>query len=736
MNSSYEADAVGAPSDRGLLLGALALVLLVQGPLLFGRGVDLPDDMLEFAVSAWEWWRHTLLSGENPFWVTGKLGGIPLYSDVVAMGPFYPGIWLGLILPVHVALPLCIVLHAVLLLLGGRFLARSVGASRPTATLAGAALAVGPLGAFAVVDGRTSAWPAMVWLPFLLGCIERSVGDRGRLWAALAGASLALGLLGGHLRVSAVFGALAVLALLIRRVPLRRSALTLGLGLAGGAPGFVPMLLEWRRSSARGDRLEFLSGLAETDFTLENVPGLLVPRATVFETDYGIGAVLLLGLVALLALRDAKRPRWLVALAAVCLGAALSTELPGLRWVFAPLLVLSHPVNDPWSALAMIPLAAAGAVGLDRWVARPTRAPVVVGGVLLVASGALLALGGDAEGLAEPSSRISLAIGLVAAGATVGLATVAAGRRSVWLLAALGLLDLGGVAARIHLVAPSEPVRLAARRDVGAEPLAAGYVDLVELARFEPFAYARPEDPEGAPGDEPVESWQDVVERVSEDLAHRPLPPHIGMGLGVRSMSGKAKMAPVRTSRLLVPVVEALEADPEKAVAPGGVALTAASRFGVGVALGPDGRRWTVPDPTPPCRLADEVRVVPDPEARARMLLESPAGPTLLEAPLPGSPGPGVVRCDADSAEVEASQPTLLVLRRQIHPGWHYTSDVPLKPVPADEIDTALWLPAGRHRVTWRFVPPGLPASLVLFAFGWAGVGALVFASSREPQVR
>lgn len=735
MNSSYEAEPVGAPSDRGLLLGALALVLLVQGPLLFGRGVDLPDDMLEFAVSAWEWWRYALLSGENPFWVPGKLGGIPLYSDVVAMGPFYPGIWLGLILPVHVALPLCIVLHAVLLLLGGRFLARSVGAGRPAATLAGAALVVGPLGAFAVVDGRTSAWPAMVWLPFLLGCIERSAGDGGRRWAALGAASLSLGLLGGHLRVSAVFGALAVLALLIRRVPLRRAALTLGLGLAGGAPGFVPMLLEWRRSSARGDRLEFLRGLAETDFTLENVPGLLVPRATVFETDYGIGAVLLLGVVTLLTLRDAKRPLWLVVLGAVCLGAACSTEVPGLRWVFAPLLVLSHPVNDPWSALAMIPLAAAGAVGIDRWVATPTRAPTVVGLLLLVAAGALLTFGGPAQGLGEPSSRASLAVGLVVGGAVVGLATLAA-RRSVWLLAALGLLDLGGVAARIHLVAPSEPVRLAARRTVDVEPLADGYVDLVELARFEPFAYARPEDPEGAPEDEPVESWQAVVAQVREDLAHRPLPPHIGMGLGVRSMSGKAKMAPVRTSRLLVPVVDALHEDPERAVAPGGVALTAASRFGVGVALGPGGRRWAVPDPTPPCRLADEVQVVPDPEKRVRMLLEAPTGPTLLEAPLAESSGAGLVRCDDDSAEVEAAEPTLLVLRRQVHPGWRYSSDVPLEPVPADEIHTALSLPAGRHRITWRFVPPGLPVSLALLVLAWTGVGALVFASSREPQVR
>ena len=708
--------------ERALLAAGLALTAVLFGPLLAGHGLDLPDDYTEYALASWEWWRTALRSGANPFFVPGKLGGVSLYGDVVAMGPFYPAIWLGLLIPPHAALASMCVLHAFALLLGTRWLARTVGASAGTATLAGVAAAVGPLGMFALVDGRTGAWTALAWLPLVLGCIERGVQQRQTRWWVLAGLCLALALLGGHLRISAALCAFVALWLAVRAAPIAGAAVALGVGVLGGAPGWLPMLLEWRGASpGGGSRLAALAGPAESGFGLTNLPGLLSPRATVFEGDYGIGAVLLIGLLAVSLVGGAARLRILALLGLV---AAASTAVPGLRWLVAPVLVLTHPVNDIWVALATVPAAAAAAVGLDRLRTEgsPRGAPILLG---LLAAGILLALIGDADaGLGTPRSRWMHRAGLLQAVVVLGAAALAVRRRAWTALLLVGLLDLGLSAARIHTMVPSPPLDTDRRATFHAASFPGGYLDTAELLRLEGFGYAdagdgTEEEPDGPEG--PGESWEEVAAAVQADLAGRAVPPHLGLRLGVPGLAGKAKIPPPRQVDFMLPVAEALAADPTTALDAGGPVMRLAELHGIGTVVGLDGRTAIVPPGAPRCRLIDDVEVVPDPDERRRRLLDGSWRPDrgLVESPLEQRPGPGELVCDRASATVTSEDSTLLVLRQRVHPGWRFRSAVPLAPLPVDTVHTGVLLPPGHHTVTWRFVPPGLVPALLLAGMTW-----------------
>ena len=190
---------------------ALLAVLLVSGPLLVGLGVDVPDDALYHSVATWEWLRHAWTTGVDPGFVPGTLGGIPLAADVVPMGPAYPASWLLCFLPVWAALPIAVLAHLVGILFAVRWLAQCFGVGARAATLAGAALAAGPLAAIAVVDCHVDVLPIYLWFPVALGATERACraeepAERRR-WVLLCGAALALMLLGSHLRFSAAAAA-------------------------------------------------------------------------------------------------------------------------------------------------------------------------------------------------------------------------------------------------------------------------------------------------------------------------------------------------------------------------------------------------------------------------------------------------------------------------------------------------------------------------------------------------
>ena len=83
---------------------ACAVLCVVLGPFVLGRGVDVPDDALYSAVSTGEWVRYAVMHGENPFFVPGRMGGVALFTEANQMGPIYPAMWPGFLLPVWVPL--------------------------------------------------------------------------------------------------------------------------------------------------------------------------------------------------------------------------------------------------------------------------------------------------------------------------------------------------------------------------------------------------------------------------------------------------------------------------------------------------------------------------------------------------------------------------------------------------------------------------------------------------------
>lgn len=739
--------------NRSIPAAAVALVLLVTGPLLLGEGVDLPDDALYYGVASWEWLSHSVRSGLSPFWVPGKLGGVSLFADVVPQGPFYPGAWLGLVLPSVPALGLAALLHALGTLLAVRWYTRLHGVGDDLAWLAGAAVAGGPLAVWAAIDFQVDAWPTFLWFPVALGCLKRAAdareqsdGASWRRWTALAGVATALLLLGSHLRLAVAAGAALALWSLLRGRDLPGAALAGTLGLLGGAPAILPMLAEARAQQAGGG-LPDLATPPDLALGLWNLAGWLTPKVMLYDRDLGLGLVLGVGVVAAAVLKRREATLGRLLLFALLLVLA-GSRLPGARLVLAPLTLLTHPVNLVFPALALAPLAVAGAVGLEQLLAPKRggasdrrRVRAVVAGLLGLA-GLRLALG--AWVLPSTTSQLLYGLALVQVGAVGALLLRGPGRDAVVLLA---LLDLALFGVRAHLAVPSEPLR--ATHDLRGDPavIAQGYLDVEDLARgFEaPTDLDAPEDaasPErrraerDQANEEEVVAYEEEAPSVQERLLGRVWPVHAGMASGTPGLAGRSKMPPRRASALLAPVAGEL-ADLDGAgdvvdhlFADGGRGYRLLEVFGARVAV--QGPRVVAerPQGDGPCRLLVRTEVVPDEEARVRRLLDRAggAGPALLEAPLPAGPSlaPAPLLCTEVRGEIRvgvqvpAGRRALVGVRRPLHPGWQVTDDgAPLQPVAVDQVHQAVLLDPGTHALTWRFRPPGLQGAATLAGLGW-----------------
>ena len=594
------------------LLLAIAAVGVVGGPSLLGEGVDIPDDALYYMVPAWDWLRTAITSGQSIWFVPGKLGGTSLYVDVVPMGPLYPAWLLALILPTVTALGVASVLHAVGTLLAVRWLALVHGASRTAATLAGCGIVVGPLGLTAFQDAQMDTWPAFLWLPMVLGCLERLSqveGQQRRRWIGLGALSLAMLFLGAHLRLAAASGAVVALWLLLRGKDLRGGMLICGLGLLAGLPGFLPMLLEVSLASAGTGEINKLSNPIDQALGLHAIPGIISPGLMVVGRDVGLGTVLGISLVAGIA----STGRELRRLAFFSLILVLAgTHIPGLHYLFAPLVVLSHPVNLVYPALACFPVAILAAKGLDSLLSLEPDAltswlKTRTGAVVLALIGTVLARVALGKwGFPSGYGWFMYSIGAVQAAIVIGLLyslfatrTGESRRQAVFVLC---LLDLCLFAVRGHLAVPSQPIISPTdnvRGDLAL--LEGGYLDIKDLSRGydstilgmglgeeDDEAWAQDDetsgrdmqsDESGAPVPEDESSPDDLEEDTIEppvsgdsidtpevdapalqaELLGRHWPPHLGVSSGISGLSGRSKLAPARQVEALGPLAEALQ---------------------------------------------------------------------------------------------------------------------------------------------------------------------------------
>ncbi len=754
--------------DRQELRVALIIAGVVTAPILLGFGLDLPDDYLYYDVAGWEWLRHAVLAGISPWFVPGKLGGVNLFGDVIAMAPFYPAWLLALALPVYIALPLAWLLHTLGTLFSMRWCARKFGISEMPATLAGLALCVGPIGMMAIIDGRAAGRALWLWLPVALGALEALRGasssrERAR-WAAVAGLAMALIFLGSHIRVSAAVGACLGLWLIIRRVPLAWWPLFGVTALAGGAPGFVPMLTEWRQSASDLSRWDALAAPSEALMELWHLPGLLAPVVDGFWENYGCGVVLLAG--AILGGRGLRGPsRRLALLAGILVAAVLSLYVPWLRYLFAPLLLVTHPVNTIYLGVAVFFLILVGAAGLDRLLARGEddggrpalpRGGLAVLGVLAALALLEVFLGGSlfTSGRIRASHAVGVLLGLGMLGAL--LITLRRGldpARLRWLVFVLAALDLGCIAVRFHVTVPSGQLALWEREQVREEEreegVGDGFLDVAELMDTEGFRFQTAvmnrkrtgQRDQGARRD-----WEAAARDLQENERSRYWPVHMGMNRGYRSAAGRAKMPPARVVALLTPLVEALrKVDPDKSLLeadlwqPEGMGARVMALMGTPVAADQDDLH-RIPAVTPWCYAPSSVEVVPDEAARVASLLGTRPGVetrvALLEAPLLSvTPGKTLVACDlVGHVQVNATAPSLVVIRERYHPGWIVRDEngVPLATFPVNQVHTGVKVPAGEQILTATFTPPGLVASATAAGLAWVlGFAVLVITRRR-----
>jgi uncharacterized membrane protein YfhO len=110
---------------------------------------------------------------------------------------------------------------------------------------------------------------------------------------------------------------------------------------------------------------------------------------------------------------------------------------------------------------------------------------------------------------------------------------------------------------------------------------------------------------------------------------------------------------------------------------------------------------------------------------------------TVVEAPVPaghgGTAGRAAVVADAGErleVAVEAERAGLLVLNDVHTTGWTAEVDgAPAEVVPANYLARGVWVPAGRHRVLFRYRTPGLLEGWLLLG---AGGLALLLVGRRE----
>ncbi len=194
---------MNAPSKEQNRLGALALAATVVAGVgvLWWRFNAVPanpimarlSDLVNYYVPMTELVMRRLGAGEIPLWNPHACAGIPLLATM-QIGALYPGTWLALALPAHQALSLLMFVECAL---SGWFMAlllRSWGCD-------GFAAATGAILFVATCVLGQTFWPphvsTILWLPWLLLCVEKLASRWSGRWALGLSAGVALQILAG-----------------------------------------------------------------------------------------------------------------------------------------------------------------------------------------------------------------------------------------------------------------------------------------------------------------------------------------------------------------------------------------------------------------------------------------------------------------------------------------------------------------------------------------------------------
>ena len=714
-----------------LLLAALPFVaaaLRGQAPFF----LDIQDHWMPFRIHAW----NARQQGEMAQWCRHVFCGVPFLGQVDA-GLLYPPHFLtDLVHPCLTLLP-TIVGHRFLLGAGMYAALLAAGSSRRAALLAGALLIA--CGFTTVAVQQPAHLRALAWIPCFLGgawmiCRGRRLG--GLLWLAGGGA---MAILAGYpaIPMRAAFVVPFVLFLDPAAAPRAREWIARwGTALAAGAlclalcAAQVAAAAHMTAISQRALGLDpaFLDAFraAPGDFLM-----MLLPRPDadggVVRAGFGYLGTVPLALALLAVIRRRPGAAALAATAGVslllCLGGntpvgAFLQGLPGFSFFRNP---------SQFLVLWCLVVCALAAMGLDAWIAaRPTRRE------LAICLAPLLLLLGAAFLVPRVSTEPAILLRLAATGAAVAglVAAWALDRRLALATALLLVLPVADAASHGFTYATKPGRTRAIGRLADPEP---------SFARIAAFHAAKG-------GSQPARI---VTSNSTFNWDDRPI------AAGLENVRGLFSLTPLRVldvGRILErgepfarrPTPDPLyDYGPMKALGSPLLDLMAL-RYAAGFADAPAaGWRRIGPqewerDAVAPARLVPHpIVVAPGAEAWREFLRPSfsPVTQCVVESPAPlpsfdGAAGEVVFdRTGANSVEMTVTAPAAATLlwTETWDDGWSASIDgaAASSPLRANHAFMALAVPAGAHRVTWRYETPGLPTAGAISLAGLAAFAAL-----------
>jgi hypothetical protein len=742
-------------------------LVVFYGPAI-GGGRFLYRDTGRMHVPVKQFIGEELRAGRPAAWNPYYGMGMPIVGAAVD-APLHPFTALTVVFPTQVAVTLWVLLSHLVAGLGAWVWARRLGAGRGSALAGGLAFA---LTGFLVSSSDNLTYLTTIatvpWV-FAAGDLWIARGGPGPL-AALALASALCAAAGDPQGWGLAVAGTALFALLIPpgEEPWRRRTLRAALGVvacaAAAAPAILP-LLQWLPHSSRASALDAVTlsrwNLAPLRLVELLVPGVLQDGGAVTVSPLHlqladptsstpwVASVYVGVAVAALAVAAAARGvkgRLLVALSLIALWGALGHHAGfGQLAAHAPIL-RGFRYWEKLAVWAALFLSAAAAIGVEALVADARlarRMAVAAAGFAAVALLVSLLTDPVAASIASATGRPgameiapqlaeNLRDGLLHAGAVAAAFAAAAWMLSrgrlpgaLAVLAAIVALDLAGANVRAYHLHVAEADRprsalaawLQARRDLGRvvtpfEPLKArrgfsaseslNYYGALTLSSAWNVAYRVGNfDPYSGPVPARLRD-------VNDPLAPNLLVPNVGLwGFGYVVVPGGPKEAATANVPPSAPIVARDESVP-------------AFLFEI-----PHRARAYV---------AREVSEVDPRGALAFALDAASAGSdrTVVEGPLPtglpiGEGSAEVVRDEPTAVDVRVvvpGGPALLVLNDAFAPGWRAAVDGREQPiVAANYLARGVWLPAGEHRVAFRYATPGLAEGLALAALAATAIG-------------
>jgi hypothetical protein len=720
------------------------------------RGSAGPSFNADHARVVWpraELFRDAIRAGEIPTWDPRQfLGGpfLALWQTQV----LYPPTWVLAPLEARSSLAWSVWLHLLVCGAGGVVMLRRAGAGAGAGLVTGLALSLG--GAMTLRMGHPSFVMTLAWLPWCLLSVDRALDGGRRRWLIALAVFWALLLLAGQAAMAVLSGYLLLAWILVRGWPADRRGvprmvlmvLSLAAGTLLAAPQWLPAL-EVAESSARASRT--IDDLRSRALHPAQLVQCVEPEmfGTVLDRSYsapklfqgsgrgntsfansvgGFAGATTLVLALAGALGGAwqrRRAFWIVA--GVVAGAlATASPLFAILHGWLPGLGFSNVGRAAaFAGIGLSVLAGWGAESLGGGRLSLLRRCLVIAAAwgLALALGIFSLVSPSAAEMpgGGPSGRTLFA--LAVAGLLVAAAPALVQRRLWWPLCA------GVVAAELLVFAAPYRIDRPADQVLTERPALSWlreHSDGYRVARFDP---------------DPTAPWDRGL-----------VPSGVLAGFDLRSPSGFGPMHDDRLDAYLAAAGWTGSTPWEVPALPNADAIRSPlfRLLSIRYLVSEPGRRipelelmrrggvwiWRAPEPMPPAFLAagaspsrgfsDTLRTLASPRFDPRRTaivagLERPADLTR------GSPAGSARIVDRGfgryTVATSAPGPAWLVVSEAWAPGWRAGMDgaatVPVQRV--NGIFQGVPVPAGEHRVTFRYIPPGL-----LAGFALAGVGLVL----------